>query len=115
MSDAGTSGGNYWFKPKRHGYGATPTNWKGWLATFAFAVAMAVVSLFWLLGLPEEHKLLGTLVWALAMLGAVWQFTAFCKKKTDGDWAWRWNGKPYKEMLEEKAREQMERQAGRNE
>jgi len=23
----------YWFKPKSHGYGASPANWKGWAAT----------------------------------------------------------------------------------
>ena len=26
----------YWFKPKSHGYGATPANWKGCVASLAF-------------------------------------------------------------------------------
>jgi hypothetical protein len=44
-------GGDFWFKPKSHGYGqsygATPANWKGWLATLAFALAMLAFSLLW--------------------------------------------------------------------
>lgn len=95
----------FWFRPKRHGYGATPINWKGWLATTGFALVMGVVSVVWLVGLPADFKLVGTLIWAAAMLWAVWRFTEFCKRKTDGEWLWRWQGKPYKEMLEEKARE----------
>ena len=25
----------YWFRPKRYGYGATPVTWQGWALTFA--------------------------------------------------------------------------------
>src|SRR5512136_2158304 len=35
----------YWFKPKRNGYGATPTSWKGWAAAFAYIVVL--LSLVW--------------------------------------------------------------------
>ena len=35
----------YWFKPKRYGYGATPTSWKGWAAAFAYIVVL--LSLIW--------------------------------------------------------------------
>ena len=36
-----------WFKPKSHGYGASPANWKGWAATFAFLLIELV--LVWIL------------------------------------------------------------------
>lgn len=96
---------DYWFEPKRHGYGATPTNWKGWLATSAFAIMLPLVSVPWLLSLTDETRLAGLTIWALAMLYAVWTFTRFAKRKTKGEWLWRWNGKPYREILEEKAKE----------
>ncbi|MBU1211088.1 MAG: hypothetical protein KJ587_07430 [Alphaproteobacteria bacterium] len=95
----------FWFKPKRHGYGAVPTNWKGVLATSAFAILLPLVSVPWLLSLSQETRLPGFIVWALAMLYAVWNFTKFAKRKTDGEWLWRHNGKPYRDMLDEKAEE----------
>lgn len=96
---------DFWFKPKRHGYGATPIHWKGWLATAAFAILLPLVSVPWIVSLTEENQLWGMLVWALAMVWAVWSFTSFAKRKTDGEWLWRWNGKPYREMLEEKSKQ----------
>ncbi|MGH1418654.1 MAG: hypothetical protein ACRBCJ_07335 [Hyphomicrobiaceae bacterium] len=89
----------FWFKPKRHGYGATPTHWKGWVATLAFSVALAVVSLGVLLSLTDENRLAGMLAWAVGLLIAVLVFTHFTKSKTDGPWGWRWNGKLYRDML----------------
>lgn len=102
-------GGDFWFKPKNHGYGATPTNWKGVVVTAAFAVMLPLVSVPWLLSLTDDTRLVGMAVWALAMLFAVWKFTEFTKRKTDGEWLWRWKGKPYREMLEEKAQEAAEK------
>lgn len=88
-----------WFKPKRHGYGATPSNWKGWLATFGFAGVIAVVSIAWVQALTDETRLIGMLAWALTLVAAVWFFCRFARKKTDGPWAWRWNGQLYREMF----------------
>ncbi|PIQ76475.1 hypothetical protein COU78_06760 [Candidatus Peregrinibacteria bacterium CG10_big_fil_rev_8_21_14_0_10_49_24] len=28
----------YWFKPKRYGYGFYPTSWQGWVATFILLI-----------------------------------------------------------------------------
>ncbi len=91
----------YWFTPKKHGYGATPTHWKGWLATAAFAMALPAVSLPFLLSLTEETRTVGIMLWAGAVLGAVWRFTAFAKRKTDGEWLWRWKGVAYRSMLDD--------------
>ena len=95
----------YWFKPKRHGYGATPTNWKGWLVTGSFAVFLPLVSVPWLLSLNDDTRLVGMIVWAVTFLAAVYWFTLFAKRRTDGEWMLRWNGKTYQELLEEKAQE----------
>ena len=73
--------------------------------TSAFAIMLPLVSVPWLLSLTDETRLAGLTIWALAMLYAVWTFTRFAKRKTKGEWLWRWNGKPYREILEEKAKE----------
>ena len=36
----------YWFKPKRYGYGATPVTWQGWAVTLGTVLAMVAVSLY---------------------------------------------------------------------
>ncbi|MEO1205593.1 MAG: hypothetical protein AAFV45_04610 [Pseudomonadota bacterium] len=89
----------YWFKPKHHGYGAVPKTWQGWLAMGGFAVFVALVSVPFLAGLPDEHRTLGMLVWAGAFLFMVWRFLEFVKARTDGEWLWRHKGEPYKSML----------------
>ena len=77
----------YWFRPKRYGYGATPTTWQGWAVTLGTVAAMVVVSV--LLRLNEPHgwsvaAMLGFDAVALAFLFIV------CRRKTDGEWRWRW-------------------------
>jgi hypothetical protein len=77
----------YWFKPKRYGYGATPVTWQGWAVTLATVVAMVGVNLG--LRLTEAHHwtLAAILVFdvlALAVLFIV------CRRKTAGEWRWRW-------------------------
>jgi hypothetical protein len=77
----------YWFRPKRYGYGATPVTWQGWAVTFATVAAMVGVNVG--LQLTERHY------WALA---AIFAFDALalgflfmvCRRKTEGEWRWRW-------------------------
>lgn len=85
---------DYWFKPKTHGYGAYPSNWKGWAATFGFVVVVTLVSV-WMLW-PDENGGIGwvriglcVVVEIVLTLGFVW----LCKVKTDGPWRWRWGEK----------------------
>jgi hypothetical protein len=78
----------YWFRPKRYGYGATPTTWQGWAVTLGTVAAMVAVSLF--LRLTQPHY------WALAALIAfdvlALAFLAFVSwSKTEGGWRWRWS------------------------
>jgi hypothetical protein len=35
----------YWFRPKRYGYGATPTTWEGWAFTGLIVAILAVGAL----------------------------------------------------------------------
>ncbi len=77
----------YWFKPKRYGYGATPVTWQGWAVTIGTVLAMVVVSLY--LRLTERHY------WALAVMiafdaAALLTLFVVCRRKTDGEIRWRW-------------------------
>ena len=83
----------YWFKPKIHGYGATPANWKGWAATAAFFAAMIVATYALVAsqqnpGTPPRDWVIA--VWALAMCALTGGFVWFARAKTDGQWGWRW-------------------------
>ena len=80
----------YWFKPKRYGYGATPTTWQGWAFTLGIAAAMVAVSLY--LRLIERHY------WALAALIAfdalaLGTLLVVTRHKTEGGLRWRWGGR----------------------
>jgi len=87
------TGGEYWFRPKRYGYGAEPSNWKGWLATgafIAFAVAISLEFLVWPATSGDEFVRAELLTW-IAVLGvATGAFIWLCWKKTEGEWRWRW-------------------------
>ena len=77
----------YWFKPKRYGYGATPTTWQGWAVTLGTVAVMVAVSLFVRLterNYPALAVLLGFDGFALVVLFIV------AKRRTDGEWRWRW-------------------------
>ena len=74
----------YWFKPKRYGYGATPTTWQGWAMTLGTVFVMVAVSLY--LRLTEQN------LWALLAFDvlALVTLAVICRNKTDGEWRWRW-------------------------
>ncbi|CDX58162.1 conserved hypothetical protein [Mesorhizobium plurifarium] len=77
--------GDKWFRPKRHGYGAAPDNWKGW----AFVIAWIPIAVALSAGLID----LGAPAWLIilvvvALTGAT---IPLIKAKTDGDWRWRWH------------------------
>jgi len=91
---------DYWFKPKTHGYGATPANWKGWVATALFSAVLGLGSVASMLALRGTGSVLGYAVWFVAVLGAVYAFTAFAKAKTDGEWAWQWKGQKYADVFD---------------
>ena len=82
-----------WFKPKRYGYGATPSNWKGWAATVAFIVVVLATFLVvfgWQLNdgtPPSSWQIAAWLAIAAILTGGFMRLT---RTKTDGQWGWRW-------------------------
>jgi hypothetical protein len=77
-----------WFRPKRYGYGAAPSNWKGWLATALFVALIAVIT--WLLEPGVALNRQGVLILDGTLIGAIVLFVWISWKKTDGAWRWRW-------------------------
>ena len=80
--------GDHWFKPKTHGYGAAPTNWKGWALTLGYVAAAVIVSLALLVQPAPRFGL-----WIVVLIALTVAFLWLCKIKTDGEWKWRWGGK----------------------
>ncbi len=83
----------YWFRPKSYGYGAEPSNWKGWLATGAFILFVLAITLQWLVlpaasgqKLPSDNITL----WVAVVTATTAAFVWLCWIKTDGAWRWRW-------------------------
>jgi hypothetical protein len=78
---------SYWFRPKRYGYGATPTAWQGWLLTFAFVATLAgtLETLYSGIGGSLAHKIAMASSVILLVL-----YVLLARKKTDGPWRWRW-------------------------
>lgn len=76
-----------WFRPKRYGYGATPSTWQGWLLTVAFVALLAGIAAT----LEASHSGAEARLIALtAAAGATVLFVWISWKKTDGPWRWRW-------------------------
>jgi hypothetical protein len=82
----------YWFKPKRFGYGATPVTWQGWASSLAVVFVMLGVMRFMIIpmaggvGHSDWEVILGLAVVVALIVGFCW----FAKAKTEGEWRWRW-------------------------
>ncbi|MCB1504050.1 MAG: hypothetical protein KDJ47_03650 [Hyphomicrobiaceae bacterium] len=98
--DMANGGNEFWFKPKTHGYGATPSTWQGWLATSLFSVVLGIVAVSGMLSLKGTGSIAGYVVWFVGVLGGVYWFTQFARKRTDGEWAWRWKGQKYADIYD---------------
>ena len=84
---------DYWFKPHAYGYGATPTNWKGWAAVAGYvaAVLVLVASVRALPnGVPDGPRAWQVVSLAVMVAALTVGFIWLCRQKTDGQWAWRW-------------------------
>lgn len=83
---------DYWFKPKTHGYGATPANWKGWAATivvidFLFGITLLLIGVPGGSSKPDFGSVIG---WAVMVAAVVGAYVLLVKSKTEGEWKWRW-------------------------
>ena len=79
----------YWFKPKGYGYGATPITWEGWAATLA-VVAVIAGSVVVMNRIVDRSNMTAWLTWAVLIAIATLWFIQFTRRKTDGEWRWRW-------------------------
>ncbi len=82
---------NYWFRPKRYGYGVTPTTWQGWAVTIAIPLAMVAVCIL-------VTATLGYFWWTMAIVFfidalALVALMLVAQRKTEGDLRWRWGGR----------------------
>jgi hypothetical protein len=80
----------YWFRPKSYGYGATPSTWEGWAAT-AVHVAVVLVCVFLMVWYQENYSLIAASL-TVMFLSTVW-LVWLCRRKTEGEWRWRWGKK----------------------
>ena len=87
---------DYWFKPRRYGYGVVPKDWRGWLAV-VLLIAIDVALTVWLMVLPTVEMTGPTIVefvgWVASTGLITLIFVAFSRARTDGEWRWRWGEK----------------------
>jgi len=77
----------YWFRPKRYGYGATPLTWQGWAITFATIVVVVAATLT---VVTQTVSDLSFWVAAAVDLAAIAALIEIGRRKTGGEWRWRW-------------------------
>jgi hypothetical protein len=83
----------YWFKPRTHGYGATPANWKGCATVAAYIAAVVGLSLplaAWPADLPPGPAAWQVVTWFLLTALLTLAFIRLARAKTSGQWRWRW-------------------------
>jgi hypothetical protein len=80
----------YWFRPHTYGYGATPANWKGWLAVAVFALAVGLLAALFTLASGGRPTPAMTLAWSMGVCVLAAGFVLLARAKTDGQWRWRW-------------------------
>ena len=80
----------YWFRPRRYGYGATPTTWQGWALTVAVA-AIVAISVVAMNLLDDRANFAVWIAWAAIIAAVVVSFVRISRQRTDGEWRWRWN------------------------
>jgi hypothetical protein len=85
----------YWFKPKVFGYGATPTTWEGWAVVSGYCIMIAVATYVALVLIEPSGEASGVQwalwgIWGLVLLVATALLTIISRRRTDGEWRWRW-------------------------
>jgi hypothetical protein len=83
----------YWFKPKTHGYGATPSSWRGWAAVGIYVAVIMAISLplmAWPTDMPASPRIWQIVTWSIFVAVLTLGFVRFTRAKTDGQWKWRW-------------------------
>jgi hypothetical protein len=85
-----------WFKPKSHGFGASPNGWKGWASIAVFILGETLLALVFVVNPaiggtgPGAQQIIA---WFIVSGLFTWLFLLFVKSRTDGAWHWRWGEK----------------------
>ena len=76
------TGNEFWFRPKRVGFGAgRPFAWQGWALTLGYVLIVTLAGAFLL---PVS-----AIGFAAIMIGATAAFLLISARKTEGGWHWR--------------------------
>jgi hypothetical protein len=84
-----TAMARYWFKPKRYGFGATPSTWQGWALGAAYVATVVVASAIFL-PRGSAASIGDWLSWVVVVALATAVTVAVSYRKTEGRWQWRW-------------------------
>jgi hypothetical protein len=75
----------YWFKPKKYGYGASPSTWEGWALTAAYCLIVWACAA----GIATHVHLASVIVpCAIVAAAATIALVVVAMKKTEGRWGW---------------------------
>ena len=77
----------YWFRPKQYGYGATPVTWQGWAITIAAVIVVFAATITLTTVSAVAPWFWAAVLIAAAVMAAPWVVS---RRKTDGEWRWRW-------------------------
>ncbi len=84
----------YWFKPKKYGYGGYPVTWQGWVATFCLCFLIFVVIYVDLpIGAERPPDLKELARYFLDFNLIIILFLGIIKDKVEGGLKWRWGNK----------------------
>lgn len=81
----------YWFKPKRYGYGAAPSSWQGWALTVGYVVILTAMSAWLTERAVHGESGIVTFMILTAVLTVI--FVGIAWRTTEGGWRWRWGDK----------------------
>lgn len=84
-----TDDNEYWFLPKRYGYGAgLPIVWQGWALIAGYLVTLGLCAV-----LIEWDAEVGGVTAALVLIVASVALMIVAARKTRGGWRWRWGSR----------------------
>jgi general stress protein CsbA len=79
----------YWYKPKKYGYGAQPITWQGWVAILLLVMLLLAVNYA---DFPNRHaiSLRNWLRFGIDFIEITALFLILIKDKVEGGLRWRW-------------------------
>ena len=84
---------DYWFKPKRYGYGVVPVTWQGWavsLVSLSIMMWLTVVLIVRPQSAGHQPEPAMVALWAVLVGVILSASMRIACAKTKGEWKWRW-------------------------